>query len=407
MNRVLEKILAGQLFQKMFKNPFLIADEILAKIVRKIFMQNCQVNNNKIFFSTFNGEYTCNPKAITEEILRRNLPWEIVWLVKRDSQIENVPEPVKCVLPYTPEYFQEVASSKIWIANSVSLTYYKAYKKTSQIFFQTWHGSVGLKRFDVKSNRRWCKLAKRDAKFTDYCISNSMFEDNLFESTFWKNAEILKYGHARNDILLKDSSNPKIIEIKEKLLKLFQIPKSAKIALYAPTFRDDKNLSHYDIDYCNLRNALSEKFGGKWIILTRLHSRLKNVSSHELELTFPDFVINCSEYNDIQDIMLIADVGITDYSSWICDYLLTKKPGFIFATDMQDYNHERGFYYPLNTLPYPIAENNEQLINNILNFKEEGFSDKCQDFLNSKGCIDDGHAAERIVDKLEEIMNKN
>lgn len=407
MNRVLEKILAGQLFQKIFKNPFLIADEILAKIVRRIFMQNCQVNNNKIFFSTFNGEYTCNPKAITEEILRRNLPWEIVWLVKRDSQIENVPEPVKCVLPYTPEYFQEVASSKIWIANSVSLTYYKAYKKTSQIFFQTWHGSVGLKRFDVKSNRRWCKLAKRDAKFTDYCISNSMFEDNLFESTFWKNAEILKYGHARNDILLKDSSNPKIIEIKEKLLKLFQIPKSAKIALYAPTFRDDKNLSHYDIDYCNLRNALSEKFGGKWIILTRLHSRLKKVSSHELELTFPDFVINCSEYNDIQDIMLIADVGITDYSSWICDYLLTKKPGFIFATDMQDYNHERGFYYPLNTLPYPIAENNEQLINNILNFKEEGFSDKCQDFLNSKGCIDDGHAAERIVDKLEEIMNKN
>ena len=44
--------------------------------------------------------------------------------------------------------------------------------------------------------------------------------------------------------------------------------------------------------------------------------------------------------------MLIADVGITDYSSWICDYLLTKKTGFIFATDMQNYNTERGFYYP-------------------------------------------------------------
>ena len=65
-------------------------------------------------FTLFNGEYTCNPKAITEEILRRNLPWEIVWLVKRDSQIKNVPDSVKCVLPYAPEYFQEVASSKIW-----------------------------------------------------------------------------------------------------------------------------------------------------------------------------------------------------------------------------------------------------------------------------------------------------
>jgi CDP-glycerol glycerophosphotransferase len=104
--------------------------------------------------------------------------------------------------------------------------------------------------------------------------------------------------------------------------------------------------------------------------------------------------------------MLLADVGITDYSSWICDYILTKKPGFIFATDLADYNQERGFYYPLNTLPYPIAENNEQLIQNILNFQTDGFNDKCDKFLKSKGCIDDGHAAERIVDKLEQIIKE-
>ena len=84
------------------------------------------------------------------------------------------------------------------VANSVSLTFYKAYKKTSQIFFQTWHGSIGLKRFDVKSNRRWCKLAKKDAKITDYCLSNSVFEDDLFNSTSWKHSNVLKYGHARN-----------------------------------------------------------------------------------------------------------------------------------------------------------------------------------------------------------------
>ena len=406
MNRVLEKVLAGNLFQKLFKNPFKIADEILSKIVRTIYMQNCKVDNNKIFFSTFNGEYTCNPKAITEEILRRNLPWEIVWLVKRQSQMENVPESIKCVLPYTSEYFTEVASSKVWVSNSVSLTFYKVFKKASQVFFQTWHGSIGLKRFDVKSNKKWCKLARKDAKITNYCLSNSEFEDNLFKDTFWANSEILKYGHARNDILLKDPNDPKIVEIKEKLYSLFNISKGTKIALYAPTFRDDKELSHYDIDYLNLRKVLSEKFCGEWVILTRLHSRLKKLSN-ELEKSFPDFVINCSNYNDIQDIMLIADVGITDYSSWICDYLLTKKPGFIFATDIGDYNTERGFYYPLNTLPYPIAENNEQLIHNILNFETEGFEDKCQAFLDSKGCMDDGHAAERIVDKLEEIMNGN
>lgn len=401
MNRVFQKILAGKLFQKMFKNPFLILDNIISVPVRKHYMKHEQVCDNKILFSTFNSEYTCNPKAITEEIIRRNLPWEIVWLKK--GKTDNVPEQVKCVSPRSAEFYIEAATSKVWVSNSITMTYYGAIKKDNQVLFQTWHGSIGLKRFNVESNKKWVKLARKDAKITDYCISNSTFENDVFRESLWDSSEILQYGHARNDILLKDDSDENIIAIKEKIYSLYNISPDKKIALYAPTFRDDKGLEHYDIDYEALRSALNRRFGGEWIILTRLHSRLKKLSKY-LEEQFPDFVINCSHYPDIQEIMLIADVGITDYSSWICDYILTKKPGFIFATDLADYNQERGFYYPLNTLPYPVAENNEQLIQNILNFKSEGFVEKCDEFLKSKGCIDDGHAAERIVDKLEEIM---
>lgn len=403
MNRILEKVLAGNLFQKMCKNPYLILDNIISTPIRKHYMKHTSIQNNKIMFSTFNGEYTCNPKAITEEILKRNLPYEIVWL--KSGSTNNIPEQIKCVTPRSSEFYIEAATSKVWISNSITMTFYNAIKKPDQILMQTWHGSIGLKRFDVKSNKKWLKTARKDAKITNYCISNSTFENDVFTESLWDKAEILQYGHARNDILLKDSNDEKIIQIKEKLRALYNISPNIKIALYAPTFRDDKSLAHYDIDYKALREALSKKFGGEWIILTRLHSRLRKLSKY-LEKQFPDFVIDVTQYPDIQEIMLLADVGITDYSSWICDYILTKKPGFIFATDLADYNQERGFYYPLNTLPYPIAENNEQLIQNILNFQTDGFNDKCDKFLKSKGCIDDGHAAERIVDKLEQIIKE-
>ena len=121
--------------------------------------------------------------------------------------------------------------------------------------------------------------------------------------------------------------------------------------------------------------------------------------------TFPNGVINAGEYADIQELLTCVDVGITDYSSWICDYMLTKKPGFLYATDMVQYEEkDREFFYPLSTMPFPLALDNDQLINNILNFDQETFVKKCNDFLEEKGCIDDGHAAERIANVFEQIM---
>ena len=127
---------------------------------------------------------------------------------------------------------------------------------------------------------------------------------------------------------------------------------------------------------------------------------------NNLKKTLPDFVINANEIADIQELLLITDAGITDYSSWICDYILTGKPGFIYANDMKKYNNERGFYYPLEETPFPVAENNSQLINNILNFDNEKYQEKVKIFLKDKGCMEDGHAAERVVDLIEELMSK-
>ena len=102
----------------------------------------------------------------------------------------------------------------------------------------------------------------------------------------------------------------------------------------------------------------------------------------------------------------MSDAGVTDYSSWICDFALTKKPGFLFATDLRDYNAERGFYYPLDETPFPIAQDNEELMQAIRAFGPERFEKRRQAFLRARGCMEDGQASRRVVEQIKALIQQ-
>lgn len=363
-----------------------------------------KVVKNKLLFITTRGSFNCNPRAIVEEILRQGLEWDLVWVIRREDlqHIEDYPKALKLVTRGSREFYRELSASKILVDNSINLSFLNTPKKSEQILFETWHGSLGLKRFDTNNNKRWIRKAVSAGNRTDYCISNSEFETALFKNTFWKNAEILEYGHARNDVLLSDDSESKRRFV-SMLRKSLGVPLESKIALYAPTFRDSGTTKVYNLDFFMLRESLEKRFGGNWIILKRLHFESRALQDTDDNL-YSHFVVDVTAYRDIQDLLLLADVGITDYSSWICDFVLTKRPGFLFALDLDDYYTERGFLYPLSDTPFQIARNNGELMDNILNFDNATYQKKCENFIKDKGCIDDGHAAERIVEKFKTII---
>lgn len=410
MNNVKRKIVTAAIEGKLLRKSFnkivrvLGLDRFIGIITRKIIYKKCKVVHNRIFFNTFQGDYTCNPKYITEELLRQNVNCEIIWGV-RLSQLKNLnqlPSNIKVVNRYTPEFYEAMATSKIWFINSVEIFKNPIEKKSNQVLFQTWHGSLGIKRFDkrVNSGKAWVKAALLSSKITDYCISNSSFENKVYRDTFWNKNTILEYGHPRNDILFLDDVSKQ--NITEKLIEKFELEKSFKYLLYAPTFRDSKNFDCYDIDYQRVIEGLTIKFGGKWKILVRFHPTVRQISVGKIKTN--NNIIDVTNYPDIQELMVLCDVAITDYSSWIYDYVLTRKPGFIFATDIDLYNHERGFYYPLESTPFPVATNNNELINNILNFDNEKFLNDVDAFLLDKGCVEDGKASQRVVEKIKEII---
>lgn len=376
-------------------------------IIAKYFLAiSTPVQNNKIVFITFQGDYTCNPKYITEQLLSMDCDLDIVW----GSRKKNLEEPgtfpagVRVVEQHTVAFYKELASAKVWVANSVDFLKNPIYKKKDQIMIETWHGSLGIKRFDKDSNsgRRWVGAAELTGKIANYCISNSTFETNVYRETYWPDTPVLEYGHPRNDILMPGHEE-KRAALKRQVFSLYGIEEGTKVLLYAPTFRDSKSFVFYNIDYRRLVPALEERFGGKWKVLVRFHPTVRKFAEKRARLT--DDVVDVTTYPDIQDIMVISDAAITDYSSWIYDFVLLRKPGFIFATDVDAYNNERGFYYKLETTPFAVATNNDQLIEKVLNFDESKYQSDVERFLQDKGCIEDGHASERVAEKILEIIN--
>lgn len=373
-------------------------DFIIGFLVRKIVFRRGKIQDNKIVVMTYDDTYGCNPRYIIDEVLRQNTPVDIVWVVPASGRIKrkNYPEGVRLVRRGSYTMFAELASAKVWIDNALNCVWYGMPKKRGQIYINTWHGSLGIKK--LGGNKTWMHRAKRCNKLTDYCITNSSFEEDVFHSTFWPDVPYLRYGHARNDMFFDAD---RCAQAREKVSEFFETENTCRFFLYAPTFRDDGSFSYHDLDFFELKQTLEERFGGEWIILIRLHfkdrQRIKKMKCSE-------WLKNASTYSDMQELLSAVDAGMTDYSSWAYDYILRKRPLFIFAPDLQCYDQSRGFYYPLETTPFPIAHNNAELREAILGFDEEVYLQDVDRFLEEKGCYEDGLASKRAADKLREIM---
>lgn len=398
LNKILNSFKEGTFFEKVFYRVNVAFQRIMCKkIIRSV-----DIDSKKVMFFTFQGKYTCNPKAIAEEFIKRNGDFKLVWVVRKEEleHRERFPKELKLVVKNSKEFYRELASSKYVIQNANDTIYCRYNKREGQVFFQTWHGSLGFKRLDTNNNENWVNKAHILANETDYLVSNSTFENDVFRTSYWKDSEILEFGHPRNDILLDAK---KRAEMNKYVRDFYSIDSKTHIALYAPTFRDDFDFKTYDLDYKRILENLKKRFGGKWVLMVRFHFKLRNVV-FPMELS--NEIINATDYYDMQDLLCAADVGITDYSSWICDYVLTGKPGFLYANDIENYINERGFYYSLNETPFPISASNDELENNILEFDEKKYQKDTKVFLKKRGCFESGKASELVVDKIIELDKK-
>ena len=379
-------------------------------IIFGIFSYLIPIKKNKIVIRSQKGNSIGgNVKYIVREIEKQNLNYELVWLCNKDfkegrEEFKNVR-----FVDNENKYraFFETASAKLWLDDSVKIPELRfgLRKKRGQKYINTWHGSFGIKKlfYDVDEffslSLEYIKLHNRDfSKYCDIMLSNCSWEDEVFKRAFRFEGKIERVGHPKNDIFFEDREF-----YRKKVFNKLGIKLDKKVALYMPSFRESLTTRCFNLDYKRVENSLNERFGGDWVVVSRFHPF--NLENKKDIFEVCNSQIDATYYSDPQELLVAADVLISDYSSCMFDYMMTKRPCFIFATDIAEYNQERGFYYPLETTPFPIAQNNDEMQNNILNFDVEKFKSDSEKFLTERNILEDGLASKRTVEIIKNIIN--
>ena len=361
----------------------------------------------KIAFMTNSLAYTCNPKYIYEELKRRAPGRDMVWVASAGTGAEDYPPGVRTVPIGTLACLREVYSAETWIDNGIAFSQHFE-RRPDQMHVQTMHGSLGIKRIDnavssrMKRGRSGREVVRRESELTDFVITNSAFEEGVFRRVFWKNTPMVRLGHARTDPLFGRGGRA-VDEIRADLFRRYGVEPSRRIAVFAPTHRKGLSASDLAFGFERMVKALAAKFGGEWTLFVRLHKWTRGVDVPSAGSA----VVNVTDYPDMQELMMVADAGITDYSSWIFDYVVTGRPGFIFAPDAERYASMTGFCYPLEESPFPVAYDAETLFANVEGFDAGDYAGRIKAFLDRMQCVDDGHSAERIADWLDALRKEN
>ena len=377
----------------------------LVSAVRRRRAARLPVDPHKVLFVTSSWTCTCNPKYIAKELSRCRADVDIVWLLSDAAYraCGGRPDTGRAVRRWTGAAYRELATAKVVVENShFFVSRGNPAKRPGQFVMNTWHGSLGIKRLDAgKSATDGTGVA--NAAVVDALLSNSDFDDTVFAACPLAAAPRFRTGHPRNDVFFLPEDNRQ--EMRRRVFASLGLPEDVNLALFAPTFRDAALAEGSDAyAFRAWKDALERRFGGAWTIAMRLHPLDAKALAEGL-ISFPAGVLDATGYDDMQELLIAADAGITDYSSWIYDYLLGGRPGFLFAPDKAAYDGMHGFYYPLESTPFPVAETNEELCANIERFDGELFARRTKEFLAEKGCMEDGKSSGRAVDVIEKWLD--
>lgn len=351
------------------------------------------VKKQKVIFSNFNGNgFGDNPRYIAEEIIRQNLPYELYWVCKnKDSQF---PSGIKTVRPDSLAFVYHMSTAKFWIDNTRKLYYLK--KKKEQVYIMTWHAGPHLKKVEKDAGNSlsadYIQWAKKDSRHTDLILSNCKWYTDRFKNSFWYDGAILEKGIPKNDLYFRDTA-----PVRKLVRDYYHLPEDTKLVLYVPTWRENRLLNVYHLDFKGCLDALARRFGGNWVMLVRLHP---NVNPDDFDIRYNERVLNASRYDNVQELLAGGDAVITDYSSCGFDYIQLGRPSFLYAEDYEEMKRTKDFYFQLEELPTPLAFDNETMIQNILNFSQEKYEAERKPFMEKLGFFDDGHASEAVVDYM-------
>lgn len=365
--------------------------------------------NARVLFSCYFGRgYTCNCKYIAEYIRRCYPQIDLFWEIDGSVDYE-LPEGIQAVQIDTPEYYRVWYTSKVIVSNN-GLDNQKR-KREGQFIIDTWHGIGPTKKMGVEAEYNLNKAQSVAFYSETYGMINLMTAASglcvrNYRKSFLYSGEIMECGYPRNDIFFRSDKDVLRNSIRERL----GVQWDDYMVLYAPTYRREQCFSDdigkvnqkYDFNWERIAPSIEKKFKKK----VRMAYRFHHITDRRLHIRdrYPDG-IDVTDYPDMQELLLAADILITDYSSSMWDFSLQRKPVFLYYNDADEVEKEVGFYRHPDTYPYPKGHTTEELCQAIICFDDDKYQRDLDEWFNEYGTYDDGHASERVVERIMDVID--
>ena len=356
------------------------------------------LKRNTVVFISFDGlRIACNPYYLYLYIKENDDRFNCYWVIDHRSKARNIPEDM-IIIKGSYKYFLYMHTSQFIVTNDRFSSFFRFRK--DQVLINTWHGGGAFKRtFGYpKGTMKWYldNTTKMDSNRTSIFLSSSeRWTEVIARKSFYYHGEVLRSGFPRNDVFFVDNSN-KNKHIKNSL----GINEEDIIVLYAPTYRPQSqgaNNSIENIDVQKVKETVSKKYKKACHFLYRGH----HLMLHDGAL---GECIDVSDYPDMQELLLIADVLISDYSSCLWDFSLTYRPCFIYAPDFKQYALNPGFESDYKEWPFIIVYNNDELELAIINFDEDSFVERAKLYHQLYGSYDKGDASKIVLARMQDIV---
>ncbi|MDZ8202113.1 CDP-glycerol glycerophosphotransferase family protein [Microbacterium sp. SSW1-59] len=339
---------------------------------------------NAVFFESFYGRNAgCNPLAIDRELARRaphvTRYWSVVDLSVR------VPDGAIAVVEGSPEWWRARGRSRLLVVNDWLRR--RFVRTRGQVVLQTWHGTP-LKRLALHrpgfDPRRMAAVFKESRRWNVLLAQNPYAAKVLGKAYAFLTRPIWIEGYPRNDVLVRGDDGA--------TRRALGIAPDERVLLYAPTWRDDRREI---VDFVDPA-GLAARTGA--VVLVRGHSR----TLHPGRDAEGPRVIDVTGYPDTAGLLLAADALITDYSSVMFDFSVTGKPMYFLVPDLERYRGElRGFYFDLaERAPGPLVRTQDELVAALGRNDSPRYEERYARWRATFNARDDGHAAERVVDRI-------
>lgn len=364
--------------------------------------------NRVLLMNALAQNYGDNPKCVAEYLLAQYpQKFEIIIPVKDPAANAYLTQKGLTVVKYNSlKYFYYALTCQVFLTNSGGFSYLPMRKK--QYIINTWHGGGAYKKCGLDMYED-TKLFRKDLKLagdkTDVFLSTcDRFTEVISASMLTPKAVFWGIGMPRNDVML--NPDPTVRQtVREKL----GLKQEEKLILFAPTYRkpDDNYFKDsiaisYGVDCRRVCKAMEKRFGGTWRFAYRLHPCVTNRDG----LPGGD-VLDLSDYPDMQELLQAADAMINDFSSSMWDFMLTGRPSFLFAIDLEHYVKTTQVYTPVEQWPFPQSTNNDDLEASILEFDEQNYAAACRKHYEDLGGCETGKATEFVCRRIHEVCYGN